>query len=187
MLISCEGANVTSVHGPTNQPQELNSGINKQDFEKLIKTLRKFALSQDVINKVAPLVITNKIQLIWPCEDCRRLNSIKDILCKGCSEPIPGCPDIAWACKHCNHLNDIYIKTCEKCCTEGLECIDSTKKFHQGETKQKECPVCFEEEKFQKQGQHDCKQCKKAICESCYQDILKTKNKLCPLCRYENY
>jgi hypothetical protein len=128
----------------------------------------------------------------WQCATCTSCNFIDTNLCEVCGELRPVDPAIEWVCKACTFINPLppHIwanKICEACGTDAHKYTGSTKNFRQEEKKKEECPICFEEDKFQKDGQHLCSQCKKAICKPCYQVILKGNNKACPLCRNEKY
>jgi hypothetical protein len=102
-------------------------------------------------------------------------------ICNTCNALRKINPAQEWACEACTFINLVSEKTCGACGSEA-----HNPQVNPNPEEKEECPVCFEEGKLQ-QGQHQCKQCKKAICEPCYQDLLKGKNKSCPLCRYQEY
>jgi hypothetical protein len=165
--------------------------------------LREFR-EQNYPEEIIRLLLRRK-SLEWQCSACTVCNSIGTNLCEVCGEPRPVDPDIEWVCQNCDFINLLSAEICEVCLLWPLE-ADSIKKFRQEEKKKGECPVCFEEfpgyceefpvcycsdefaeDEFEKVGPHLCSQCNQAICRTCYKSILTSRNKACPLCRYENY
>jgi hypothetical protein len=160
---------------------------NKQLLDKLVKQFREFGFSEEVLTE---LINLNEEKIKWPCVSCMVYNSLETNVCKVCGTLRPIDTSKQWGCKVCTFVNPLSAKTCEACSSEMLDQTNITKLAKispQEENKKEECPVCFEEYELQKCGQYYCKQCKKAICTPCYQDILKSKSKSCPLCRYEDF
>jgi hypothetical protein len=145
---------------------------------------------------------TNKSEETWKCVNCNTVNPDRSNFCRGCVEAKVN-KYKEWRCMECTYLNHLLVEECEMCGAKrpsdiDPDCYDSSdseedvscEQLHidsENEEIDNTCPVCMEEDRLEAPGAHECKQCKKSVCEACYQRILKSKNKSCPLCRYENY
>jgi hypothetical protein len=125
----------------------------------------------------------------WQCNNCTLRNPIFINLCEICGTSRIINAHQEWLCKACTFINPLFAETCGGCGPEAFNYEDTKlqKNNPKEEKKKEECPICFEEEKFQKEVQHLCSQCNQAICQPCYQSILKSNNKACPLCRNGKY
>jgi hypothetical protein len=183
MLMGCGAAQVNSDYI---DPHEVSLEASTRRLERLVSELRELGVSEEILTE---LINSEKGKIKWLCNACAAYNVIEINICVLCGTQRPIDTTKEWLCENCTFINPLSAKVCEVCGPEQAEPTDTnSQKTSPKENEDKEeCPVCFEEYEFQKYGQHYCKQCKKAICTPCYQDLLRTKNRSCPLCRYEKY
>ncbi len=156
--------------GAERAPQENNANNRLSSYFAFIDRNSLLALEELII-------AGNK----WVCEACTFGNPDSAKFCELCGT-LKVNIETEWCCEACTFINPLSADTCESC---GLAHA-TLRKIPLEEDTEETCPICLEEDKLLS-GKHVCQQCKKAICEPCYQDVLKSRNKYCPLCRYENY
>lgn len=138
----------------------------------------------------------------WICDECTYRNPKHSNICVMCNT-VRINKSKQWQCEECQILNHLLLETCEACEADrpsdvDADLFDSSSEYYssssedsdteEGSAQEEEiCPICLEEDCFEIQGTYDCAQCKNSICQPCYQDILKSTNRCCPMCRYENY